>query len=119
MTPAECRALVADLAELQEIYARRREASARKPEPLAKARPAPRPAARRPAPPPVKPAPAKPVPADWLDRIKADQRAVETDIFRTKLRAASAQVGRGEVSAVDAARLDAINHRATALGVWE
>lgn len=124
------KALVADLAELQEIYARRREAAeadkraAKPPAPLAKARPPVRPVARRSAPPPAKPAPrraaapAKPVPADWLDQIRANQRAVETDIFKQKLRDASAQVARGEVSALDAAKLDAINHRASAIGIW-
>lgn len=127
MTPAECRALVEDIAELQAHYARRREAaeaSARKPAPLAKARPLARPAPRRPAPPVAKPvprraaAPAKAVPADWLSQIRENQQAVETDIFRAKLRAASAQVARGEVSALDAAKLDAINHRAAQMGIW-
>jgi len=128
------KALIDDIAELQRGYARRREAAeaakraAKPPAPLAKARPpvrpAPRPAARRLAPPVAKPAPrraaapAKAVPADWLDRIKADQQAAEATIFKQRLRDASAQVARGEVSAIDAAKLDAINHRASALGLW-
>lgn len=110
------KALIADIAELQEGYARRREAAeatAKPPAPMTKARPPVRPIARRAA------APAKAtVPADWLSQIRADQQAVETDIFKQKLRDASAQVARGEVSALDAAKLDAINHRAAALGIW-
>lgn len=117
------KALIDDIAELQDHYARRREAAAkppaRPPAPLAKARPAPRPAARRSAPPVAKAAPRRPaVPADWLSQIRADQQATETAIFKQKLRDASAQVARGEVSALDAAKLDAINHRASAIGIW-
>lgn len=128
-------ALIADIAELQAHYARRREAAeaaARKPAPLAKARPAPRPAARRPAPPPVKPAPrrAAPPPAPSKKEWKAFLRGHETlaksiavSLMETRIRrqieAGRAQVARGEVSAIDAARLDVISHRATALGVWE
>lgn len=123
-------ALVADIAELQASYARRREAAeaaeaaARKPAPLAKARPPSRPIARRPAPPVAKPAPrraaapAKAVPADWLDRIKAEQHETENSLMRARLRAASAQVARGEVPAIDAAKLDIINHRAAQMGLW-
>lgn len=121
------KALIDDIAELQEGYARRREAAkraAKPPAPLAKARPPARPVARRPAPPVANAAPrraaapAKPVPADWLDRIKAEQRKTETSLMQSRLRAASAQVARGEVSALDAAKLDAINHRAAAAGIW-
>lgn len=122
-------ALVADIAELQASYARRREDAAkppaRPPAPLAKARPTPRPAARRPAPPVAKPAPrrsappvAKVAPADWLAQIKAEQRKTETSLMQSRLRAASAQVARGEVSAIEAAKLDIANHRAAALGIW-
>lgn len=121
MTPEECRALVEDIAELQRGYARRREAAetaARKPAALAKARPVAKPTPRRPAlRRPAAPAKA-PVPADWLAQIRAGQQAVETDIFRQRLRDASAQVARGEVSAIQAAKLDIANHRAAQMGIW-
>lgn len=122
------KALIADIAELQEGYARRREAAeatAKPPAPMTKARPPVRPIARRPAPPVAKPAPrrsappvAKVAPADWLAQIKAEQRKTETSLMQSRLRAASAQVARGEVSAIEAAKLDIANHRAAALGIW-
>lgn len=82
-------------------------------EPMTKAHP--KPAGRRTAPPVGKYPKA---PRDWLDRIEADQRAVETELFRARLRAASAEIARGEATAHDAAKLDILNHRAASLGIW-
>ncbi len=116
MTPAECRALIADIAELQEGYARRREAAeaakraAKPPAPLAKARPAP------------PPAPSK---KEWKAFLRGHEtfaKSIAVSLMETRIRrqieAGRAQVARGEVTAHEAARLDAITHHAAALGIW-
>lgn len=135
--------LIADMTEVGETNARRRHAAA----PLAKAmldpRPMdikalvtetgeliayvgqvsaplvkahPKPAARRPAPSKKK---------EWKAFLRGHEAlAKSTSIsllktgIRSRIEAGREQVARGELSAVEAARLDVITHRAAALGVW-